>query len=500
MKKFFEKIKFFLEKLSSKPQFDGLQISESALEYVFIGLDKPRTIALRLPPGIFKNNKLQEPNQFLESLNKLHQLAAPEEPERMLRVTLVLPSGSVYTQSFNIPNVGEERIKETVALNLQMISPIPIADANMSAQLIAETPDRYDLLGAFTDKNTVNQLKDLLIQAHFAPISFEFPALALARLIRRSVKSNQKSVLVFQISSDGLDFFILRNDYLHFNYFRSWQSIQGEERSISRSVFDEVTMEEVKKVINFSMSRFGDAPGEALIIAPGFELEVVGLLEKNFGIKANPLVLSQVTPVFYVALGAALRGKMALEEEELKVINLGGESLAKTIHNEQVLEFISLWRNITVGVFVILLIAFISAASFLVAQSKSLTARLADFSSSGSQKELVDLNAKAAEFNNLVGTIKSVRGALLPWYELLSHLGDLANASKIKMKSLDVSSIGAPVNVFGAAPDFNTALNFKNALMADPVFTNVSLPITQIVIAADNTASFNLSFQFSMNR
>ncbi len=492
--------KFFLEKLSSKPMLGGLEISDSALECVFMEFDKPRTATVRLPPGVFKNKKLQEPNQLLESLNKLHRLLVPAEPERILRVTLVLPSGLVYTQGFNVPNVGKERLKEAVTLNLQMISPIPAANANMSAQIIAETPDRFDLLGAFTDKNIVNQFKDILIQARFAPVAVEFPALSLTRLIQESVRLNQKSILVFQVSSEGLDIFILRDHHLNFNYFRSWQSIQGDERSIQRSVFDQVVIEEVRKVINFSLSRFNDSPQWALVIAPGFESEVIDLLERNFNIKVTPLVLNQVPPAFYAALGAAFRGRAELNETDLEMINLGGESLTKMIYDEQVLDFISLWRNITGGVFSLLLIVFIFAASFLVAQFKMLSAQLAAFSPVGDAKELQDLILKANEFNGLVRAIENVRGAVLPWHELLNHLGSIIVANKVRMVSLDFRSLYSPVSMFGTAPDYNTVFSFKNALAADPKFSNVNLPITQILIAEDNSASFNLSFQFSSNQ
>lgn len=497
--KFFTKIGFFLEKLSSKPRIDGLQIGDSSLEYVFLEYDKPKTTSLRLPPGIFRNGKLQEPNRISELLNKLHQLVSPEEPERIFRITVVLPASLVYTQSFNIPNVGEERIKETVTLNLQMISPIPIAAANMSAQVIGETPDRYDLLGAFVDRNQITQLKDLLMQAHFVPVAFEFPALALTRLISRVAKMDQGSILVFQVSGDGLDIFILRQGNLYFNYSRSWQSIQGEARSIARSVFDEVVVEEARKVINFSMSRFNEVPAGAVIIAPGFESEITDLLSKSFNLKIMPLVLNQTTPAFYAAFGAALRSKIESEDRELKVINLGGESLAKTIYDEQILNFLSLWRNITVGVFTVLLVVFIFAASFLVTQSKNLATQLAGFSSSGSQKELTDLRSKAAEFNALVATIKTVRGKSSPWYELLSHLGEVADGGRVKLNGVDISSLGSPVNIYGTAADYNSVLNFKNILMSDKTFMNVNLPITQISIAADNTASFNLSFQFNLS-
>ncbi|MGC9611207.1 MAG: hypothetical protein ABSE68_03265 [Minisyncoccia bacterium] len=495
-----KKIVFFLEKLSSKPRIDGLEINEGSISYAYLEYDKPKTLALRLPPGIFKDNKLAEPDQLLKYLKQVHESVIPNEPDKMLRVTVVLPPSMVYTQSFTVPNVGSERLKETSTLNLQMISPIPVPQANMSAQVINETPDRYEMLGAFTDRNSVTQIKDILIQAGFAPIAFEFPALSITRLIRGSSVSDGKSALVFHVSSEGLDIFILRNGELHFDYFRSWKSIQGEERSISREVFDGVVAEEVRKVVNFSVSRFNETPAAALIIAPGFEAEIGEVMAKVFNLRAVPLVLNQTPSVFYVALGAAMRGKLEVKEDgDLKIINLGGESLTKTIYNEQILNFIGLWRNITASSFTVLLVAFIFSASFLLNQYKGLTNQLSEFSAKASQKELADLANKAEEFNGMISAIRTVRGSASPWHETLSHLESVASTNHIKLTSLDISSLTSPVSAFGTAADYSSALAFKNALLSDPGFMNVNMPLTQITpLTGGAGVSFNITFSFKI--
>jgi Tfp pilus assembly protein PilN len=227
---------------------------------------------------------------------------------------------------------------------------------------------------------------------------------------------------------------------------------------------------------------------------------VSNLLEKSFGIHAVPFVLDQVSPQFYASLGAALRSREKAESGEFDIINLGGEDLEKAIYEEQILNFISLWRNITVSIFIVLLVSLIFADSFLVGQSRNLTGQLAAFSVSGTQKEIAGLSAKASEFNGLVSTIKSVRSTVSPWYDYLSLLNNLADSNKIKIRSLSISSIGAPITLFGSATDYNAALNFKNVLSSNGSFSNVSLPITQITIASDNTASFSVTFQFNVNR
>ena len=101
-----------------------------------------------------------------------------------MRVVVVLPAATVYTQSFDIPNVGEDKLIESADLNLQMISPMPKETAYMSFERLQETPDRYELLGAFAERALVDRYWDILSQAKFPPIVFEFPGLALTRLFR----------------------------------------------------------------------------------------------------------------------------------------------------------------------------------------------------------------------------------------------------------------------------------------------------------------------------
>lgn len=503
MREFFKKLLYFLEKLSSKPRIDGLEISDGALEYVFLEKHTPHAAAVRLPPGVFENGKLKNREQFSEALTRLHAMISPDNPEKMLRVTLVLPEGLVYTQSFGIPNVGEEKLDEAVTLNLQMISPMPIEEASMSVQIISETQDQYELMGAFTNRASLAELKNLLVQARFTPVAFEFSALALTRLIKRLVKRDVKSVLLLQISSDGLSLFILRNGTLHFNYFRSWQSIRGDDRSIPRDVFDTVVVQEVQKVVNFAVNKFGEGPAELWLVAQSFEKEMSAVLEKNFAFKVFPFVLGiypDITQPFYASLGAALRNVEDEQGREFGSINLGGEDLSKTIKEEQFLNFIVLWRNIVVGVLAIVLVAFGFSATFLVNQSKLLTQKLSLFMPEVGTGDYAALSEKANEFNTLVSAIQKTKGSVLPWQALISHLISVIDANRITLHTIDVQSLYDPIRLGATAPDFQTVIKFKNAISSDSAFQNIDLPLTQITTLGDNSVSFSVTFQFTPPR
>ncbi len=499
MQELFKKILYLLERLSSKPRIDGLQISDGSLEYVFLEEGTPRIAAVRIPPGVFENGTIKNREQLKEALTRLHEMIAPQDPDRVMRVTLVLPEGLVYTQSFQIQNVGDEKLEEAIMLNLQMISPMPVEEANMGAQIISETQDQYELLGAFAKRNEVNALSSVLKEAHFVPLAFEFPALALSRLVGRLAGHSAASVLLLQVSSDGLGIFILKDGTLHFNYFRSWQSIQGEARSIPREVFDAAIIEETRKVENFAVSKFGSGISELWIIAPGFEHEVKELLEKNFACNAVPFVLGtypQLTPLFYPALGAALRNASEERRMRFRSVNLGGEDLSKSIEEERTLNFVVLWRNIVAGVLIVILIAFGIAATFLVNQLKLVTQQSEAFIPSATTNDYASLSGKVEEFNALVSQVKEVHRAATPWYALLSNLFSVMSEYHVTAVNLDMQSAYSPARLTASAPDYQTVITFKNALIANPGFTGVDLPLTQITTMSDGSVSFNITFQF----
>lgn len=495
MDNFLSKVKRLLEKLSSKPRIGGFQISDSVIQYVLIG-DKPQAFSLRLPVGVLREGKVQNPSELLKSLNQLHKMIEPEKASLRIPVVVSLPAAVVYTQSFNVPNVGQEKVEEVVGLNLQMISPMPKDQAYMSWQILSETTENYELLGAFTERGNVDKLKDVLEAANFSPVAFEFPSLALARLINQTASVTPFPVLVFHISSEGLNLFILRNGLVYFDYFHSWRSVQGESREISRAVFNEVVTQEVQKVINFAQSKYNENLEHVFLIAPGFEVEMQQFLEKRFGLKVVPLRLRSwpLAPGWYIALGSALRG--AIDRSQDRFISLAPLSSVKLFYQEQALIFIRLWRNVIAGVLAVLLIAFGSSAYFLVNQTKSLNRQLGLFSDRSKQQEYAELGKKAKEFNNLVASIKTARGPAGQLYPFLVRLSKLASNHRVILENLGVTSLGEPINLTARSPDYETIVRFKDAMVADPSFYEVNLIVSKITALEDNTVLFNIVFRY----
>lgn len=364
----------------------------------------------------------------------------------------------------------------------------------MSWHVLNETEDKLEILGAFAERSVVDGFKKSLEAANFQPIIFEFPSLALSWTMYRAFGKNAGSQLVLSVSSDGMDLALLRNNLVYFDYFRSWQSIQGQSRQISKSAFESVVVEEVRKVVNFTTTRFQENLQSVFFIAPGLERSVQEIISKNFGFKAVPFQVQfgRLGPSWYTVIGSAIRGSWAGAGD--KFISLGTERVEDIFYREQVRDFIRLWRN-TFGVFTVMfLLIFASAAIILGAQPESLRDRLSILNIETQRGELVALREQAEEFNGLIQAINKVREGSRSMSVLLDDVRKQTQDFGIILDSLNFGAAGGTVSLTARAPDYNTVIGFKNALVLDSGFENVNLPLSKISVAEGNFVSFEINF------
>lgn len=485
-----------LDKLSLKPKIAGLQISDSSVQYVFLGKSQPISASVRLTPGIIREGKLENSDQLLAALNELRKIIVGGELQKKIRVIVSLPPAIIYTQSFSVPKIDEGKLREAAKLNLQIISPIEANQAYMNSQVLAENEDRFDLLGAFVARKAVDDFKNVLDSAKFEIIAFEFPALALVRAVRENFTLPPKPFLLIDISSDGLVLLIMKGGSLYFEYFRSWHSVQGEKREISKADFETVVTQEVKKVMDFSLTRFKEKIDQAFVVAPSLETEIAGILSK-FGIQSAALVLKnyQISSGWYAALGSALRGvKFQGQDRE---INLSSRSMVDVFYEERLLNFIRLWRNIVMASAGLLFVVFAASALLLTQQSKTLNQRLREFTGRVSGVEFIELQQKAREFNILVNSVAKTRSEARSWYQILNRIKTLADKQNVTVTDIGIGSRTSPITLSGTAPSTAQVIKFKNVLVVEPKITDVELPLAGITTLKDNFVSFSLTFKSS---
>lgn len=493
-KKFFSDILHrTLEWLSSTPKVGAAHLQGTTFSYLRLD-GSTEAFAVKVEPGIFQGGRIVDRGKMLAGLVELRaQVNGGTGKKEEARVVVVLPSEPIYTQSISIPNVGRDHLEESATLNLQMVSPMGRDGAYMHYELLEEADDHYELLGAFVEKKIVDELRGVLEEAGFSPIIFEFPSLSLTRLMARTLGNSEFAVLGFYLSSDGLEFFIGKKGKLHFSYFHSWTSIQGGARAISRELFEEVVTREVQKVVNFSLGKFKERPREVVLIAQGMEEELKALLMTRFELPVVPLeVGGGFTPPWYVVLGAALRGKSDLGRDV--DINLAPLSSRELFFEEQMLDFVKLWRSAAIGVLGLFVLFFGGSAYFLNRTAAQVELQLSEFTAHFNHNELEEFTVRAEEFNTLVRSVSEVAESRVPWQTMLKALAGVMGEYGVMLDRIELAGPGSGAILLARAPSNERLLAFKNALAGNPGFMNVNLVVAQIVTLEDNSIGFTVMF------
>lgn len=488
-------VSIFLEKLTSKPKVGGMQINNLGIQYVITSNGKPETYSFKFGTDVIKDGHIQNREVFLKTLQDLHLAINAKKTNQVIQVVVSVPPAIVYTQSFTVPNIDKEKLSESAVLNLRMISPMPADTTCMGWQIVSENEERYELLGAFVEKIIIEEIRGVLLEAFFHPIAFEFPALSLVRLVNKYVRLDDKLALVFQVSSDGIDVSIIYHKTLHFNYFKSWQSIQGDEKQISKELFDRTIVEEIQKIINFALSRFKENFQRVLLVAPGMENDISSLIQNNFGISVFPVLFSSgeaLSPNWYIPWGSAIRGDVGLEKDSS--INLNIETSSDLYYQEHVFRFVRLWRNVFVLIFTFFVLIFGVSSYFLSSQVDSLKNRLVFSKTQVDQKEYADLRLRANEFNSLVSALQNESRKVIVWEDILKLLLKLADENNVVFKRVNILSLKSPLSVVAVAADNSGVLKFKNSLESQQGFLNVSIPLFETKELSDGKIEFTATF------
>ena len=482
-----------LDRLSSKPRIGGLQITNGGLEYVFSEARPPRAFSVKFPVGALRDGRMQKREDFVAVAKKLHELADTEKKRKPIQVVVSLPAAAVYTQSFSVPNIDEERLEESAALNLQMLSPVPKDEAYLSFEVLNETQDKFELLGAFVEKKIVDDFRVALVESGFFPIAFEFPSRSLTRLIAKVSPQDGKPSLAMHVSSDGIDFFIVRNGALLFDYFRSWTSIQGSETAIQKDLFLSTIVSETQKVANFVLSHYKERLEKVHLMAPAMMNEIQGALTEKIGVSVQLLTLedSALPAAWYVPLGASER---EFKDGTREAVNLNNESARDIFFQEHSLSFLYFWRRLAGSVAVLFIAAFLLAYSFLEGQLGSLENQLQNSRAEADARELSTLKEKAESFNAIVADLGREPRKLNEWKTVLSEIGEAAKAGGVTVDRIGIISFSSPVAMIARAPDNSATLAFKTALSSRKGFSQVDVPLLSIHELEDGSVGFNVSF------
>jgi len=489
-----------IKKISPIEVSGGLSISDSAIRY--IRFNKEGTVkereSLRLPADAVSGGRIINNEIIIGALTALrNKIKIPASSKA--EVILSLESDSIYSQLFTLPQLQENLLAEAAELNVQIISPVDIKNAYYSYQIIG-SPDEtasggYDLLGAFVKSSVVDDWTNACKASGFIPIAVEFQTLSVARAVTELAQIRETGItIVISVISEGINFIVIKNNNLYFDYFYSWKFIQEKDKSISIEKLKQIILIETNKVINFVATKFGGALSSIRISAEGVGEEIIiALKEQHPTIPVTGIAIQnkQVPPLWLAALGAAKRGILLRSEDTM--ISLTPQQVTEEYKNNQIITMIYLWRKITTIVLCFFIVIFSLGNLFLRQVLIDTDQQLLRGLSPEEEYELNVLEGKANEFNSLLALIKNARASENNIYPFVSKI--LTLGEDIQITRFSFRDINSPVELRGSAPSSFAAVQFQRRLEEEPNITELLLPIADLITAPDGRTTFVMSFR-----
>ena len=478
----------------------GLQISSSSIRFMeFIDDAKGKKVkeaSLRLPPGIIELGRVKDRENFIRALKNIHSQVEPKASKNVNAV-VTIPAGDVYVQSFSLPNLAGDSLSEAIELNMKAISPNPIEKSYYSSKVIGRglrQSGEAELLGAFVDKDVIDNIVSCLGESGFAVAAIEFSSLSLARILESNgTILKDRSYLVIKLTQDGLIFVILRNNNLYFNYFHSWD--QFSEQGISVDSIKSIIFSEGQRVMNFYTSRLGGQVDEIKLVTPVFGEELSAKIKERYP-NIEVSILDSQKENFHGVVGAAIRGKLPrLEDND---INLMDPSSMSSFYRDQIINFIAFWRNILVTSGLFMLAVFFASNIFLESQAKLVEEKSTLGRDQSETAELAGLRAKANEFNSMVASLSELKKSIKNIYPFVAKLNETAASRNIKFARFDFNVENATGSIDGSAANQDAINGFRSDLEAISWVKEVNLPFHRIVTGPDKNLIFPITFKIAI--
>ena len=492
---FLKKVKKILQPAQN---IAGLEIKDTAIRIAKLEDGVLKKSAFILEPGIIEDGQIKDSRRLVLALKKLHSEFF--NTQERIPVILIVPSAAVYTQVFSAPLVSGASLEEAAKLNLESVSPLDLNNAYADWQKIGvrEKDGKLDMLGAFIERPVSDAYFQVLKTAGFLAAAVEFPSLGIVRVIKEfGVGVNPENPqVVLNVASDGLNFMVIKNSNLYFDYFVPWKLIKEEgkaETKILPSDFKDTIIKEIKRVSTFYTSHWGGKLDNLILVTQALNMEVAQVIKENFQLGVTDLKLrnfGDLPSAWFSVLGAALRGNLPRSEDNL--ISLMAIGTEKLYLQTEIIFFAKIWRNvfiITLGFSIILLI-FVD--SFLNYSESRLEKQLNETLNLPGGAEAIALQEQVKNFNKLTEKALAAKKESFPWSRFFSKISSIVKGG-VSLVRILVNQDNSAL-IVGSAPSESSAIDFKNSL-AKQGFENVVLPLSEISTGKDGRVLFTITFK-----
>lgn len=456
----------------------AIEISDSVLRIAFLRPRKNARKGVRVrtsapeeknPPNISPDERehelvlIEEPiaasiieNGIVRDHDLLAKILAATWAKANLSTTYAIvsiPHDTIYGRTFSFPKtVLGERLDEAMRLALSFQLPLKTETAYLDWERApSAAASSKEILFAMIPRTVVEGYMQTLTAAGIKPLAMESHLASIARIVETTPNT---TTIFAEKTPDGTIVFGLKDGLVRFSRTLPAQFIT-----------DHNVAQEIEKV---RLSQSAETKG-AVVLG---DLSTTPLKEPYRSSSNIP----EPKAKWSIVLGALERSRIPEGHDNLISLLPVGTEEAYAFQKKT--TFAVLLRNITIGVSVFFVVAFLATYLFIfsLAQSSSQTVTA---TISGTPPQFAEKEAQIEKVNALTDAADTVFAEAPRWSMVLSELQTLV-ISGITISNFSASSIIGDLSLTGTARDRATLNQFKKSLQGAPLLTTVSIPIANL--------------------
>jgi hypothetical protein len=458
-------LSFFKKILVPEEPIAGLEISDSRLRLVLLGLNKQdKSVITReytefpLPSGVINNGELKKPDKLFSALLELKKKLKIQVDY----VVASIPADKIYTKLLSFPkNIEGQKLEEAIKLAIDFQLPLKPGESYYSWEIFSDDGSQ-EVFIAEARKKIVDPYLECLHKS-FHLVALEFPAESFARA---AAGEKDESMLLKITNQTSQNFFIIKNSVIRFS------------RSISQDILDKKSKKDQEKISAFYESSSGEKISRLL-----------NLGQEAWGIKKEINFTAPNDGKWLIALGAARRGLIPRYEDDF--ISLSPISAQKAYKYHKAISFTSIITKSIVGLSIFFTAAFIGTWILMIALQQQASQKTDDLSNLPAMPDLTSVEQKIQQANALISATAETLKSSPRWSGFIGELQKLIIPG-IKINSLNLPSPKEAITISGMAENRATLNKFRDTLKASDLLYDVKLPLTNLEQKKD--IPFTISF------
>lgn len=379
---------------------------------------------------------------------------------------VAIPDDKIYSKIFSFPkSVDGTRLTEAMRLAIGFQLPMKTEDTYLDWERTSGGATTNEILLSTIPRAVADGYVNALEKAGIRIIALESHLASIARTVKLTPGI---TTLFSKKTPDGATVFALKDGILRFS------------RTLPlRFVSEKARLSEIEKI---RISITAEISGDVIVQ----ELDDATIRDEY----ADRAEITNPKSKWFVALGATIRSKMPEGTDNLiSLLPIGTE---EAYAYQRVTSFTLLIRNLTIGVSMFFIVAYIATYFFIYSLLQNKVGQVTTLSGSIISSEIIEKEQQISDINSITETGAWFLDKTPIWSTVFEEL------TKITPDGIIISRFSAPIfneKMFftGTATNRVTLNDYKKVIQGSSLFTDIELPITNLEMK--EKIPFTISFR-----